>query len=58
MEALLAKGRSIEEEAYEEVTEDWKERDEQAWAEELRKRERARKSHGVGDNVVKPAVEN
>lgn len=46
MDASLARHSSIPEERYEEVVEDWKEKDEQAWAEELRKREAARRSYG------------
>lgn len=47
LDAQMARGNSITEEKYEEVVEDWKERDEQAWAEELRKREAARRSCSV-----------
>lgn len=46
MDVQLQRGHSIPEEQYEEVVEDWKERDQQAWAEELRKREAAKKSFG------------
>lgn len=45
LEASSVRAHPSTDEQYEEVIEDWKERDEQAWAEELRKRERARKSH-------------
>lgn len=46
LDASLARANSIPEEKYEEVVEDWKERDEQAWAAELRKRDAARRSYG------------
>lgn len=47
LDASLARGISgVIEEKYEEIVEDWKERDEQAWAEELKKREKARRSCG------------
>lgn len=45
LEAASARAHPSIDERYEEVVEDWKEKDEQAWAEELRKRERARRSY-------------
>lgn len=45
MDASLARRHESIDERYEEVIEDWREKDEQAWAEELRKRERARRSY-------------
>lgn len=56
IDASLARKSSIPEEQYEEVIEDWKERDEQAWAEELKKRETARTSYA--GFVAKTVVEN
>lgn len=46
MDASLARRHESIDERYEEVIEDWREKDEKAWAEELRKRERARRSYG------------
>lgn len=51
LEASMARGGSIVEEQYEEVVEDWKEKDQQAWAEELRKREAATRRSGGGSSV-------
>lgn len=46
LDASLAKRHESIDEQYEEVIEDWRERDEKAWAEELKKREKARRSYG------------